>query len=166
MSFERQLFVPSKKAYFSGECRPKVSCILCEVCKNNPIVENLLFWKNDVLAASVNLYPYTSGHVILFPVRHITEPSQFNDEEVKQMHQLQVYTIDILKKLYNPGGFNIGYNVGYYSGASIDHIHQHIVPRYERELGFVDIISGTKIFIEDPKETLKKLKEAFKNFNL
>jgi ATP adenylyltransferase len=82
------------------------------------------------------------------------------------MHKLQVFTIKVLKELYNPGGFNIGYNVGYCSGASIDHVHQHIVPRYKRELGFIDIISGAKIFIEDPKETLKKLKEAFKNLKI
>lgn len=166
MSFDRQLFIPSKKGYVKGENRPKVDCILCEVCRNNPEVENLIIWKNDIVAASVNLYPYTSGHIFLFPVRHITEPGQLNDEEVMQMHRLQVYSIEVLKKLYKPGGFNIGYNVGYSSGASIEHLHQHIVPRYPRELGFVDIISGTKLFIEDPKDSVKNLLKAFKDFKI
>ena len=166
MSFDKQLFIPSKKQYITGESRPKVDCILCEVCKNNPEVTNLIVWKNDLLAVSVNLYPYTSGHVLLFPLRHITETNQFTEEEVILMHKLQVFTIDVLKKLYNPGGFNIGYNVGYCSGASIDHVHQHIVPRYKRELGFVDVISGAKIFIEDPQDTMKNLRKAFKDFKI
>jgi ATP adenylyltransferase len=166
MSFDRQLFIPSKKAYVKGENRPKVDCILCEVNKNNPEIDNLIIWKNDIVAASVNLYPYTSGHVLIFPVRHITETKQLNEDEVMQMHKLQVYTIDVLKELYKPGGFNIGYNMGYSSGASIEHLHQHIVPRYQRELGFVDIISGTKIFIEDPRDTMKNLLKAFKDFKI
>lgn len=166
MSFDRQLFIPSKKGYVKGENRPKVDCILCEVCKNNPEVDNLLIWKNEIVAASVNLYPYTSGHIFIFPVRHVTETSQLNDEEVMQMHRLQVFSVEVLKELYKPGGFNIGYNVGYSSGASIEHLHQHIVPRYPRELGFVDIISGTKLFIEDPKDTMKNLLKAFKDFKI
>lgn len=166
MSFEHQIFIPSKKQYITGENRPKVDCILCEVCKNSLKVDNLLVWKNDLLAVSVNLYPYTSGHILLFPIRHITEPKDFTDDEVLQMHKLQKFSIEVLKKLYNPGGFNIGYNIGYCSGASIKHIHQHIVPRYNRELGFIDIISGTKIFIEDPKVTLENLKKAFDGFKI
>ena len=167
MGFEQQLYIlNNKKAYLTGEKRPKVDCILCEVIKNNPDVENLLIWKNDIVGVSVNLYPYTSGHVFLFPIRHITETSQFTDEEVLQMHKVSLFTINVLKELYNPGGFNIGYNIGYCSGASIEHVHQHIVPRYKRELGFIDIISGAKIFIEDPMETMKNLRKAFKDFKI
>ena len=91
MSFDRQLFIPSKKAYVKGENRPKVDCILCEVNKNNPEIDNLIIWKNDIVAVSVNLYPYTSGHVLIFPVRHITETKQLNEDEVMQMHKLQAY---------------------------------------------------------------------------
>lgn len=166
MSFEHQLFIPNKRAYITGANRPKVDCILCSVCNNDPRVDNLIVWKNETVAVSVNLYPYNSGHILLFPVRHVTETTQFTDEEVMQMHKLQVHSLEILKELYNPAGFNIGYNVGYASGASIEHVHQHIVPRYNRELGFIDIISGSKIMVEDPNNTLKRLKEAFDGFRL
>lgn len=166
MSFDQQLYIKNKKGYLTGENRPKVDCILCEVLKNNPDVTNLLVWKNDKIGVSANLYPYTSGHILIFPIRHITETSQFTDEEVQLMHRTQVFAIDVLKELYNPGGFNIGYNIGYCSGASIEHVHQHIVPRYKRELGFVDIISGTKLFIEEPDETMKNLRKAFKDFKI
>jgi ATP adenylyltransferase len=65
-----------------------------------------------------------------------------------------------------PSGYNIGYNVGEASGASIEHLHQHVVPRYSRELGFVDITAGAKIIIEDPEVTLQNLKAAFASFKI
>ena len=166
MSFDRHLFIPNKMGYIKGSNRPKVDCILCSVCNNDPRVDNLVLWKNELVAASINLYPYTSGHTLVFPLRHVTETNQLTDEEVLQIHKVQIFTIEVLKKLYNPSGFNIGYNIGEASGASISHIHQHIVPRYPRELGFVDIISGTKILIEDPQVTLEKMRNAFKDFKI
>ena len=69
--------------------------------------------------------------------------------------------MDILDKEYMPQGFNIGFNIGEASGASIAHLHRHIVPRYKNELGFIDIVGGAKIYIEDPKETVKKIKKSF-----
>lgn len=166
MSFDHQLFIPNKRGYLTGEKRPKVDCILCSVLNNDPKVDNLLIWKNDFVAASINLYPYNSGHILLFPVRHIEETVAYTDEEVMQMHKLNCFAISVLKKLYGTDSFNIGYNVGFHSGASIAHVHQHIVPRYQRELGFIDVISGSKIMIEDPRITMEKLKRAFENFKI
>lgn len=166
MGFDKQLFVPHKLSYIKGENRPKVDCILCSACNKDPRVDNLIVWQNDLVAASINLYPYSSGHMLLFPVRHITEPKDLTREEVFSLHSLQVYALERLKELYTPGGFNIGYNVGHASGASIEHLHQHIVPRYPRELGFVDIIAGAKILIEEPTTTMEKLRKAFKNFKI
>ena len=77
------------------------------------------------------------------------------------MHQLLSASMDRLESVYQPLGFNIGFNIGEASGASIEHLHQHVVPRYHRELGFVDITAGAKIIIEDPQVTLNKLKDAF-----
>jgi ATP adenylyltransferase len=77
------------------------------------------------------------------------------------MHRLTVLAVNILKELYHPQGFNIGYNLGESSGASVKHLHRHIVPRYKSELGFVDILAGSKIYVEDPLRVLTILKEAF-----
>jgi ATP adenylyltransferase len=82
------------------------------------------------------------------------------------MQMLLNHSLTALDKIYQPAGYNIGYNVGEASGASIPHLHQHVVPRYSRELGFVDITAGAKIIIEDPAVTLEKLKKVFLEFTI
>lgn len=164
MPFQKQLFIPNKRDYITGNNRPDVDCILCSILQESPEVTNLLVWKNEHVAACANLYPYNAGHLLLFPVKHIVDPREFEDLEVRQMNSLLAKTLEVLDHVYHPAGYNIGYNVGEASGASISHLHQHVVPRYSRELGFVDITAGAKIIIEDPAITLEKLKEEFSNF--
>lgn len=164
MTFQKQLFIPNKRDYITGEKRPEVECIICSIISQDPEVTNLLVWKNEHVAICANLYPYNAGHLLLFPTRHIDDPRDYNNTEIVQMQLLLKKTLEVLDKLYQPAGYNIGYNVGEASGASIAHLHQHVVPRYARELGFVDITAGAKIIIEDPQITLENLKKAFANF--
>ena len=161
MTFRQQLFVPNKRDYIAGLKRPAVECILCSIINDEPSVTNLTIWKNDIVVVCANLYPYNAGHLLLFPLRHITDPRHLNSNEQQQMQALLSASLDRLESVYRPLGFNIGFNIGEASGASIEHLHQHVVPRYHRELGFVDITAGAKIIIEDPLVTISKLKEAF-----
>ncbi len=114
------------------------------------------------MTVALNLYPYNPGHLMIFPNRHIENIEELFRDEVIEMHRLTVLSIKVLQKNYHSQGFNIGYNLGDSSGASIKHLHRHIVPRYKNELGFVDILGGSKIFVEDPKHALEKLKKAFR----
>lgn len=164
MPFQKQLFIPNKRNYITGNDRPDVDCILCSILADSPDVTNLLVWKNDCVAVCANLYPYNAGHLLLFPLRHIVDPREYKLQECNQMHALLVKTLEILDQVYDPAGYNVGCNIGQASGASISHIHQHVVPRYSRELGFVDITAGAKIIIEDPTITLENLKLAFNDF--
>ncbi|MBF0409144.1 MAG: HIT domain-containing protein [Candidatus Riflebacteria bacterium] len=162
MAFKKNLFIPNKLEYVRGGKRPNVHCILCGITQNHPEVENLIIWKNDLLMVSLNLYPYNPGHLLLFPLRHIVDLREMTEEEAMQIFKVNKKFMDIIDRIYSPRGYNIGFNINDASGASIDHLHQHLVPRYHKELGFVDIISGSKIMVEDPKETLKKFETALK----
>lgn len=166
MPFKKQLYIPNKRSYLTGENRPSVECILCSIINNDAEVTSLLVWESELVSVCANLYPYNAGHLLIFPVRHIFEPSALTKEEVYAMHSVLCFSMEKLNELYKPNGFNLGYNVGKASGASIDHLHQHVVPRYGRELGFVDITAGAKIIIEDPSETMRKLKKVFGGFKL
>lgn len=157
---KRHLFIPSKIEYVKGN-RPEVSCILCAILAHDPKVVDSIVFSTPLMTIALNLYPYNPGHLMVFPNRHIEELEELSPEEVKEMHRLTILSVNILKQLYHPQGFNVGYNLGESSGASIKHLHRHIVPRYKNELGFVDILAGSKIFVEDPAQALIKLKDAF-----
>ena len=157
---DRNIFSINKMAYCRGE-RPKVDCILCEIINHSGKVEELEVYRNDLFMVCVNLFPYHSGHLLIAPLRHIVDVRDMTEAEQTAVQTLLNRTLDILDSLYAPHGYNIGYNIGHASGASIPHIHMHIVPRYENELGFVDIISGSKLIVEDPVITQKRLRGAF-----
>lgn len=158
---KKHLFIPSKVDYVRGK-RPTVNCILCAIINHDKRVVDSGVFRTALMTVALNLYPYNPGHLMIFPNRHIENIEDFTRDELIGMHRLTVLAIKILQKLYQPQGFNIGYNLGESSGASIRHLHRHIVPRYRNELGFVDILSGSKIFVEDPNIALAKLKQSFR----
>ncbi|MCX7919703.1 MAG: HIT domain-containing protein [bacterium] len=157
---KKHLFVPGKRKYIHERKRLQ-GCILCGILNNAPDVVNLTIYKSKLFSVSLNLYPYNPGHVMLFPNRHIVDPRELTIKEVNELYKIQNLTMDVLEEIYNPRGFTIGFNVREASGASIEHLHLHIVPRYYNELGFLDIIGGSKIIVEDPNETKQKLTDAF-----
>lgn len=162
MSAWNNLFVPNKMDYAQGKNRPDVECILCAIVSGDERVEKLEVYQSKLFFVSLNLYPYTPGHLMVFPKRHVVDIRELTSEEVEQLHNLQNLCLNVLDKVYSPHGYNIGYNIGSAAGASIQHLHLHIVPRYQRELGFIDIIGGAKIIVEDPNRTQHRLREAFK----
>lgn len=156
------LFVPGKTEYVKRRAsRPPGQCILCDVARRDGDVVNLELARDDDFIITLNLYPYNPGHVMIFPARHVEDPRELDAGEHARLARLQNVTLDVLSAQYNPGGFNVGYNVGAAAGASIAHLHLHVVPRYPRELGVVDVLSGAKIVIEDPAETQRRLRAAF-----
>jgi len=157
---KKHLFIPSKFDYVRGY-RPKVDCILCAIVAHDKRVVDSGIISTSLMTVALNLYPYNPGHLMIFPNRHIESLQELNGDEVSEMHRLTILSMKLLRRLYCCQGFNIGYNLGDVSGASIKHLHRHIVPRYKNELGFVDILSGSKIFVENPKHALQKLKQAF-----
>jgi ATP adenylyltransferase len=154
------LFNANKLKYAKGE-KPRVACILCSIADRAKNITLLEIYRTGKFIVSANLYPYNPGHVLIFPIRHVEDILELTDKEALEMHKLTVKTISILKDEFNPPGYNIGCNIGNQSGASIPHLHQHIIPRYGNEAGFIDIIAGTRLFVVDPAEMMEKLKKRF-----
>jgi ATP adenylyltransferase len=157
----KNLFIPGKMAYVRGEKKPDVECILCALVEESDKVSRLEVYRSEYFLVTLNLYPYAPGHLMIFPKRHITDLRMLTKEESAELCKLQGICLDVLDDVYNPHGFNIGYNIGEAGGASIAHLHLHVVPRYRRELGFIDIIGGVKIIIEDPNISLVRVREGF-----
>ncbi len=144
-----------KIAYLRGK-RPD-GCILCLVRDGSEEVERLIAAETANFVVSVNLYPYNPGHLILFPKRHVRDIRELTAEERRELDALVDRCLGALDKSHAPGGYNIGYNMGLVAGASIDHLHLHIIPRYPREIGIAELIAGARVLVEDPRETLARL---------
>lgn len=158
---ERQHLIAYNKLNYVRGHRPEVDCILCAVREQHPEVENLEVYRNEHFLITVNLYPYNLGHLMLVPLRHVESPDELDETEALALHRLQSQTLKVLRDLYHPGGFNIGYNIGETGGGSIDHLHLHIVPRFRNELGFISTIGQTQVMVEEPSKMMARIKAAF-----
>lgn len=145
--------------------KDQVACILCATIEKNPAVPSLEVVRTDLFAVAINLYPYNTGHLMIYPLRHVTDYRQLEEREQLQLAKLTSFFLEVLDQLYQPKGFNVGYNLGEHAGASIAHIHQHIIPRYSNELGVVDLIGGAKVIIEDPNDTMTKVRAKALSLN-
>jgi len=155
------LFSVNKLDYIKGN-KPEVDCILCSIFDQHSQVESLLIKEGKYTAICVNKFPYNSGHILIFPKRHMRDYRELKKEEENELNHFLKESLNILDNLYSPSGYNIGYNIGDFSGASISHLHMHVIPRHKNELGFIDIIGGAKIIVENPVITMKKLKKEFR----
>jgi ATP adenylyltransferase len=160
MKIDKLHFVPGKLGYARGE-RPAVPCILCAVAADDPRVDRLVVYRNGPQFVTLNLFPYNPGHLMVVPERHVEHLQDLTEQEALEIHRLQMLTLRVLDSEYRPTGYNIGYNIGKASGASIDHIHLQIVPRYPTEIGFFDLLSDSRVIVEDPRVTQERLKAAF-----
>ena len=114
----------------------------------------------------LNLYPYNNGHLMIVPKRHTNDFSGLSSAELSESFDKLQLAEKALRIVLNPHGFNIGANIGRVAGAGIeDHIHFHIVPRWNGDSNFMPIIGDIKVISQDLAETKSKLLEAYLSLN-
>lgn len=148
-----------KMAYLKGH-RPD-ACILCLLRERSSEVDDLTVYRNENMAVSLNLYPYNPGHLLVFPLRHIIDIREMKGDERASFDRVIDRSLQVLDAEYKPSGYNIGCNMGLCAGASIEHLHMHIIPRFAREIGIAELIAGKRVLVENPLDTRKRLEEAF-----
>ncbi len=144
-----------KMKYVRGP-RPS-GCILCLIRDKSSEVVDLTVYSDELFTVSVNLYPYNPGHVMIFPNRHLVDVREMTTAEDQRLSELTRRFLNVLESTHSPAGFNIGYNMGSSAGASIDHLHLHVIPRYPKEIGIADLVAGKRVLIEDPRVTQSRL---------
>jgi ATP adenylyltransferase len=149
-----------KLGYLKGK-KPD-GCILCLVRDGSEDVESLVVHRSELSIVSLNLYPYNPGHLLVFPRRHVVDIRELSDAERLDLDAVIRQCLDILDRTHGPAGYNLGYNMGLVAGASIEHLHMHIVPRYPREIGFAELLAGKRVIVQDPLETQAILSAAFR----
>ncbi len=157
----KTLWAPWRLEYITGG--KKEGCIFCDKPKEGNDKKNLILYKGETSFIIMNRYPYSNGHLMAVPYRHINNMSELDHKERLELMNLTTKCIEILKVM-NPDGFNIGMNLGTAGGAGIDdHLHFHIVPRWNGDTNFMPLIADVKVMPEYLEDTYETLSEQLKN---
>jgi len=136
-------------------------CILCLIRDGDPTVVDLTVCRKNGYIVSLNLYPYNPGHLIIFPERHVVDMRELDAGERVELDKTINRALNVMDAELKPSGYNIGCNMGLIAGASIEHLHWHIIPRYPREIGIAELLAGKRVLVDHPLDTRARLKEAF-----
>jgi ATP adenylyltransferase len=155
-STPRALWAPWRMEYIGGP--PRQGCALCDALAG----DRLIVHRGALAFVIMNLYPYNNGHVMVAPIEHTGDLGGLADAVTLEIADLTRRAIRALDATEHPDGYNIGLNLGRAAGAGItDHIHQHVVPRWNGDTNFMPVLGGAKIIGEALDQTLAKLKAAF-----
>ncbi len=155
---ENWLCAPDRMKWVTRSKKKGGKCVFCRISEGDHDADSLVLHKTRKFMVIMNLYPYNTGHIQVLPRRHAKSLEDLTDKEVADLSILVKKCIKMLKKAMDPLGFNVGFNQGGdASGASFEHLHVHIVPRFKTDYGFIDIIGGTKVLPEKPEDTFKRL---------
>ena len=157
------LWAPWRVDYILGE--KAEGCMFCQKIEEKQDRDNLILYRAKWTAVMMNRYPYNNGHLLVFPYKHIQDLDGLSNEEISDLILVVSRSTTILKKAVNPEGFNIGMNLGKTAGAGIeDHLHFHIVPRWNGDTNFMPVLAETRVIPEHLTETYRKLSQLFANF--
>ena len=132
-------------------------CLFCELQKQDD-EEALILARSEHSFAVLNRYPYNSGHLMVAPFEHIGKLEDVPDEVGLDMQQLMQRAIRALAEAMAPHGYNVGMNLGKVAGAGVpDHLHWHVVPRWNGDTNFMPVMGGTKVLPEILESSYKDL---------
>jgi ATP adenylyltransferase len=156
--FDR-LWTPWRMEYIKsagGEDQPE--CIFCDLPARDDDEKNLILARSEKAFVILNAFPYNAGHVMVAPFRHVGEVEDVDADELADLDALLQRSIRALKEEYAPHGFNVGMNLGRVAGAGIpDHVHWHVVPRWNGDTNFMPVVGQTKVLPELLEESFQRL---------
>jgi ATP adenylyltransferase len=137
-------------------------CILCDKPKEDKDAQNYILYRGVKNFIMLNCYPYNPGHLLVSPYRHTPSLEDLAAEERNEHFELVSRSIQVLREAFQPGGFNIGANIGKVAGTGIDdHFHSHIVPRWQGDTNYVPVLADIRIVPQALADTYKVLKGKF-----
>jgi len=157
----KNLWAPWRIGYIQG-LADKNECFICRIiAMPQDDDKNFVLWRSKNYITMLNRFPYNNGHLLIAPVRHIPDLEQASDEELLEMVKLIRDARKALTLAIKPHGFNIGMNFGRCAGAGLpDHLHIHIVPRWNGDTNFVRTCSDTYLISQSLAELLDVLKQT------
>ena len=152
-----RLWAPWRMEYILDDNKNE-DCLFCRMFNEEKDNENHVLFRTKHAFAVMNKYPYNNGHLMIAPVKHAANIEDLETDEIADIMFSVQKSVKLLKKTMNPHGFNIGLNLGEVAGAGVlDHLHYHIVPRWNGDSNFMPVISNTKIIPQALDDLYKTL---------
>jgi ATP adenylyltransferase len=137
-------------------------CIFCDKPKEEKDSQNFILYRGKKNFVIMNLFPYNPGHLMVVPYRHQGKLEDMSAEERNEHYEIVSRAVVILREVSKSENFNIGMNLGRVAGAGIvDHVHTHIVPRWNGDNNFMPVIGETRVISESMEDIYKRLKDKF-----
>ena len=156
----KQLWAPWRLEYIK-QADEQLGCVFCEAAAGDD-EEKLVVRRGELVFVLLNRFPYSSGHLMVAPYRHVGEFGELTNDEALEIHRLARSGIGALTQVYGPQGYNLGWNLGLVAGAGVvDHVHQHIVPRWAGDTNFMPVLADVKVVPEHLAETRRRIAEAW-----
>ena len=164
------LWTPWRLDYVTTD-RSELECVFCLTAEvsaaagqpvDEHVVDPLVVHLGRTAYVILNRYPYNNGHVMVVPRRHVAALSGLTTEELHEIADLTQRSEIVLREAYQPGGINLGLNLGKPSGGGIQHhLHVHLVPRWVGDANFMTVIGNTRVLPEELGVTARRLKPIF-----
>ena len=143
------------------------NCIFCSKPDAHEDEKNYILYRGRNCYIILNIFPYNNGHLMIVPYKHTSQLADLKPETRLELMDLAQTAIDAIKSNMRPDGFNLGVNFGRTAGAGIaEHIHMHLVPRWNGDTNFMPVIGCTKVISESLGDTFTKLKKAMDSINM
>ena len=155
-----KLWAPWRMEYILNNDKED-GCIFCNRLNKSNDKNNLILYRGKLSFIIMNKFPYNNGHLMVVPNRHLGDFTLLKDDEHLDIDNLIKLSIKALKIAMEPQAFNVGMNLGRCAGAGIeDHLHYHIVPRWNGDTNFMPILGETKVISESLKHSYEKIHKA------
>ena len=156
------LFAPWRLEYVStADNRDRSECIFCDAFASADDRATLTLRRDRRSFSLLNLYPYTSGHAMVAPIQHCSDLSDVDEETLTEMMRTAQDLMAAIREVYQPHGFNVGFNVGEAAGAGIEeHLHLHVVPRWRGDNNMMTVVGETRVIPEDLGRTFERMTAA------
>jgi ATP adenylyltransferase len=158
------LWAPWRMAYIAPKTPRPLECIFCTLPADpaeQSDVENHILYRGERCFMMLNLYPYNNGHLMIAPYQHVATIEKLDADTLAELMAQAQLALKTLRLVLKPDGFNMGINQGKVAGAGYDeHIHLHIVPRWNGDTNFMPVIADTKVIPEHLDLVYQKLKQG------
>jgi len=158
------LWAPWRMEYIVHSLKndPDEGCVFCTSLQDDRDETRFILHRGHNAFIIMNLFPYNNGHLMIVPNRHIDEFTKLSDDELLEINKLINLSVRALRHAIHPDGFNIGMNLGRVAGAGVaDHLHYHIVPRWNGDTNFMPVLGETKVVSQSLEAGYKHLKVSF-----